>query len=241
MALEYAPNINLQDIAERKASPIDLIFLKGLDFVGTSLGIQEDHTENEFTHVALVINTEVCPWIHELVKGRLYGLFSVAIGAEVGLAIRDIEELVPAYCATEGAHIAWGRLRDNGWTTFKETPGITVADDPVHRLQKQRDPILQALTHTYKAYCQRERSSPSCLRRGEEKLIGVKNYLQMALLTPNLIPHTVSPIPIGVYTKDFVDQVMNRPISWTVDHLTDLCSEVVYIQTDEIIGSARFN
>ena len=136
MSIEGQPCFELKDIINR-IQPLDLLFLKGTDFVNEAVRVNEDksYSNDEFSHVVLVINSELCPFLSHLIPERLYVWQSVSIGGQSGVEVRDLEEMVTSYCGTEDCSVAWGQLKNNPWSTLSEVKGITIVQDDRIRLE----------------------------------------------------------------------------------------------------------
>jgi hypothetical protein len=117
-----------------KIQPLDLILFQGADFVSQAIRKVELKTrgDGDFSHVGLVVTSDILPDVKELVPGRLYvweSTFSGQIGSiykdsvlnaetgkgTFGVQIRDLEEVITAYEATPNAKVAWGHLQKNPW------------------------------------------------------------------------------------------------------------------------------
>lgn len=111
-----------------RIQPLDIIFFRGTDFVSGFISYLEriQTGSGDYTHVGLVINSESCPFIKELEKGKWYIWESVLSTSEapdlitqkprLGVQIRDLELVAHKYSGT----VSWGRLLNNPWLFSQE-------------------------------------------------------------------------------------------------------------------------
>ena len=114
--------------------PYDGILFKGTDGISKiiQIGEQFELNNDEFSHIGIVITSELLPWLTQLQKDRFYLLEStINIGSNcvpdiiigqgrMGVQIRDLEEVITVYLKTHQAKIAWCPLIDNPWIQKKE-------------------------------------------------------------------------------------------------------------------------
>lgn len=248
MSIEGQPSYELKEIIN-KIQPLDLLFLKGTDFVNIAVKVGEDPTfdNDEFSHVALIINSELCPDIPHLIPDRLYAWQSVKMkDRTLGIQIRDLEEIVIAYGGEDT--IAWGSLRNNPWSHLPEVKGIIVVQDDMIRLNKQRTPIITAMKFIYQMYWHRANKRRLCCSTVQSIC---DLYLEMIMLSPNLVKginlmasDDMGGEPVGIHSMDIIEQMYSR-LGLTKDfnilQLLQRCSSVMYIRTDELHSHPKFN
>lgn len=118
--------------------PLDLIFFRGNDFVSDTISILQQIKlgSGEFTHVGMVVNNELLPTITQLKSGKLYVLEStisipypgsgpmtpdIVSGEGIfGVQIRELEDVIRTYTITEGAVLAWTKLKHNPFFSNKQ-------------------------------------------------------------------------------------------------------------------------
>ncbi len=121
-------------------NPLDLIFFRGTDYISDTIRVLEKATTglNDFSHVGMLVNTEIRPSVKQLQKERWYVWESTMSETEgimanyadnqpnmetgtgkFGVQIRDLEHVVSTYTG-KGGRVAWASLYNNPWhrTTF---------------------------------------------------------------------------------------------------------------------------
>lgn len=125
-----------------KIQPLDLILFQGADFVSQTLLRKELKTPNNFSHVGLVVTSDILPDVKALIPGRLYVWESTIANSLPGLQIRDLEEVITAYTATPGVKVAWGHLQKNPW-----------------RLTASKQALIETMKGHYDKYTQKIRDA----------------------------------------------------------------------------------
>lgn len=113
--------------------PFTLLAFRGADIVSSLIRVVEHVSmgRDEFSHIALVVTSECCPFVNGLQPGKAYvwestfgyrvagvgdGVPDITTGKhKFGVQIRDLEELVPAYLRASGTAVAVCPLLDNPW------------------------------------------------------------------------------------------------------------------------------
>lgn len=114
-----------------KMKPLDMIIFKGSDIVSDTIRYFEKVKlgNGEWSHVGIIINTDVMPSIKNGVKGRLYIWESTASGSLAidsdgavdiesdkgvfGVQIRDLEHVIETYDSHPKTKIGWCVLKNN--------------------------------------------------------------------------------------------------------------------------------
>lgn len=123
----------------KQFSPLDLMFFRGTDLAnGMICAVSQITTgENRFSHVGLIVNSEILPTVKELQPGKWYiwesttsatsGIMANFVDntpniitgkGKFGVQIRDLEALTYSY-TKDGGEMAWARLKNNPWTNAK--------------------------------------------------------------------------------------------------------------------------
>jgi len=123
--------------------PLDLIFFRGHDFISRLVLRAEAHLGcDRFSHVGLVVTSEILPNIPELESGKLYLWESTSTDKRdpvtdvedgkrhFGVQIRPLEDAVKVY--SEGGEVTWGRLRNNPWTDITRRNEIRKVLSDIH-------------------------------------------------------------------------------------------------------------
>lgn len=149
--------------SEQLLVPFTLVAFRGGDIVSSFIRVLEKVTmgNDEFSHIALLITAECCPFLSGLRPGKAYvwestfGFKVAGVGDGVpdattgkhkfGVQIRDLEELVPAYLnASDKTAVAICSLLHNPWL---QRAGES-ADELAQRRAQLVD-IMQALHARY--------------------------------------------------------------------------------------------
>jgi len=133
-------------------SPFDLLLFRGTDFVSGAIRVLSRATtgNGDFSHVGIVVCSELFPHIPELKPGRWYiwestfaarsesrlarfsdGVESVS-GRSFGVQIRDLEDVVNSY-TSNGGRVAWASLKNNPWGDSSKRPRLTRLATQLHR------------------------------------------------------------------------------------------------------------
>lgn len=179
---------NLNDIKD-SIRPLDIVFFRGSDFVSDFISWSQKasiksskkfvlESKYDFSHCGIVITKEIIDHPN-MIEGRLYVLESTASGilgnnvksidgkTLVGVQIRDLEALVPAYRSSKKAKVAIGTLKTHPFNTIghKEVRNIfqkffTYVDGKYY----DADPIVLG-----SAVCFRARKLKEKLRKGGDQ------------------------------------------------------------------------
>ena len=112
--------------------PLDIIFFRGTDPVSKLIcSLQKQRLgRGDYSHVAVVVNSEILPSVPQLKPGELYvwestmskELFGITDGVRninnkgvFGVQIRNLKNVIEAQSANEGTVVAWGKLINNPW------------------------------------------------------------------------------------------------------------------------------
>jgi hypothetical protein len=124
----------------KQLTPLDLLLFRGSDKVSDVICFLQNKFLNcgEFSHVGLVVNSELLPTVPQLKPGRWYvwestmsssgGIISNfvdnAVNVETGegkfgVQIRDLEKVIDSYIG-KGGKISWAALKNNPWKVLKD-------------------------------------------------------------------------------------------------------------------------
>ncbi len=132
--------MKLQDFVD-KVQPFDLLLFHGTGIFSTAIRKMQALAMDtgEFSHVGIVINSELFPDIPQLVSGRTYILDSNLVVPVVtdgvkdvrtnkvrfGVQIRDALDVFTAfYDKSEDNYISWCRLQENPWLNIEDKKEI---------------------------------------------------------------------------------------------------------------------
>jgi len=120
----YKMSITWEEL-KHQISPLDLIFFRGRNVISGAIAYFECRTTGrcDYTHVGLVINSEICPDITQLEKGKWYIWESVVSQrldkgrppdvvsgkGRSGVQIRDLKDVIQEY----KGDVAWSKLTNN--------------------------------------------------------------------------------------------------------------------------------
>lgn len=120
--------------------PLDVLMFKGSDPFSRTIRLVEEVTggDSEFSHIEMVVNSELLPGIPELQPGKLYTMSSnVTVGplsdgvpdirtgkGRFGVQIRELIPVIKAYQKNKKRRVAWARLIDNPWLIKKKRKTI---------------------------------------------------------------------------------------------------------------------
>ena len=115
-----------EDLASQFA-PFDAILFQGGDIVSNTIMIIEEMSTSdlaEFSHMGMLVNSDILPTISQLIPGRWYVFEStmsmkfyssvqdtVSKKGKFGVQIRDFEEVISSY----PGRVAWAKLLNNPW------------------------------------------------------------------------------------------------------------------------------
>ena len=121
-------------VLSTKFSPCDLLLFRGSDFISKTIMKVESYEVGygEYSHVGMVVNSDVLPHIPQLKKGRWYVLESTCTipyvtdgvpdvrtkATRFGVQIRDLELVVNNY--EKKGVVAWAKLNNNPWHKDKK-------------------------------------------------------------------------------------------------------------------------
>lgn len=147
---------------KNRFQPLDLIAFSGSDIVSEAIKIIQEFKlgNGTFSHVGIVVDSEILPDIQELIPGRLYvwestmtyplpidGLDNVTPDVfgnpRFGVQIRDLEEVVSTYTSDGTSRVAVCPLIDNPW--FKKESDIPLQ----YQLRRQK------IINVVRVVCQR--------------------------------------------------------------------------------------
>lgn len=127
---------------QNKFTPLDLLFFRGTEILSNTISVLEAkmNGNGDFSHVGVLINSELIPTVPQLKPGRWYvwestisstsvlieNLTDGAVNVEngrgtIGVQIRDLEEVI-GYYTKDGGKVAWGQLLNNPWTQTQDFP-----------------------------------------------------------------------------------------------------------------------
>lgn len=116
-------------------TPLDLILFRGSDYISDAISILEQKVlgDGDFSHDAILVNSDLLPTVPQLIPGRWYiweSTMSATSGilsdftdgqpnvetntGKFGVQIRDFEQVVTAY-TQGGGKVAWAKLLNNPW------------------------------------------------------------------------------------------------------------------------------
>lgn len=155
---------NFNDVKDN-IRPLDIILFKGVDVISDTIRILEKYeTENgDFSHIGMVITSELLPLIPQLKHNILYVLEStssygipVIIGdtppdvvsghGRFGVQIRELQKVIDTYITKDNnAKVAWGKLIDNPWEK------MTLMKDG-HEKEIQKIMLVNSMNVMYQKY-----------------------------------------------------------------------------------------
>lgn len=114
-----------------KIQPLDYLLFRGHDLISNTIGCLEQYAigDGTFTHVEVVVCSELLPDIPQLQPGKLYtmaSLSSISSSSEApdvitgkghfGVQIRDLDQVIDRYMASDHMNlVGWCRNQDNLW------------------------------------------------------------------------------------------------------------------------------
>ena len=128
-------------------SPLDLILFRGVDKISETILLCEKIAEknDKYSHIGIVINSEVLPMIPELKAGVLY-IWESTVADKTdppdvethkprhGVQIRPLTDVILSYADSErDCEIDLGVLKDNPWKLPENRPMIIHAFDEIHK------------------------------------------------------------------------------------------------------------
>ena len=126
-------------------TPLDLIFFRGVDFISRIVTEAEREIGcDRFSHVGLIVNSEILPSIKELEPGKFYIWESTSTDKKdpvvdvedqehhFGVQIRPLEEALEVYSQVKSGTVTWGPLKENPWTDTNKRAEIIATLDKVH-------------------------------------------------------------------------------------------------------------
>jgi len=128
-----------------KVQPFDLLMYSGTGIVSSTIRAAQGKMlgNSEFSHVDIVVTSEVLPQIPQLKPGRKYTLGSNLViplltdgvkdvrtnTTKLGVQIRDLEEVVNKfYSKNQGNYICWCPLTDNPWVKSEKSKKKIIED-----------------------------------------------------------------------------------------------------------------
>ena len=141
--------------------PFDLVFFKGADFVSNSIrNLQKlNHTSGDFSHVGIVINSDVLPCIKNSRSGDWYiwestmsgrwndGIPDIETGeGYFGTQIRSLDAVVDAYSKNPNTEIAFSSLLNNPLIQ-KEEESNEIYTFRIQQLKKQLRDTYEQFNH----------------------------------------------------------------------------------------------
>lgn len=145
-------SVEYNTIAER-FSPLDLIFFKGDSTFSKIIGyLQTELLGNgDFSHVGILVNSEILPTISELKPGRWYvwestfytggknDIADITTGqGKFGVQIRDLELVCKHYQKNEDCKVAWAQLINNPWKDTSNREELAKKVSSIHKLYGNR-------------------------------------------------------------------------------------------------------
>lgn len=132
--------------AVKVIAPLDLILFRGVDLISRVVEVAERKEIgcDRFSHVGIIVNSEILPSIRELEPGKFYIWESTSTDKKdpvvdvedgkhhFGVQIRPLEDAVKIYTSVEGGTVTWGQLKDNPWNDIKKKVEIIGILDKVH-------------------------------------------------------------------------------------------------------------
>ena len=123
------PVKKFSEIADR-IQPLDFMLFRGMDWISKTISNIEESTvgNGEFTHIEIVVNSDILPTIAGLVPGKWYIIGSESTlnappgerdfegKVHFGVQIRDLEAVIASYEQTPGAYVCWCKNIDNLYT-----------------------------------------------------------------------------------------------------------------------------
>ena len=127
--IDYNNIISYSEI-KGKILPFDLIAFRGGDIISGIIAKLENNQVgmDAFSHVGIAVTSDILPKMN-LISGRIYifestlsynipgetdGVPDVITGSgELGVQLRDLEEIIPRYITDEKCHVAWCKLINN--------------------------------------------------------------------------------------------------------------------------------
>lgn len=160
----YSTPITQESLASfvRNAVPFTLLAFKGVDLISKTIRAFEKFNmgDDTFSHVGMLITANCCPFIPGLLPGHAYvwestfsvpfagygdGIPDVTTGkTRFGIQIRDLEDVVPAYCKVDGAEVAYCALLNNPW--------VAGPSEPTEQVAKRRKLCIQKMKRLHKKY-----------------------------------------------------------------------------------------
>lgn len=167
MSLSYADVVS-------QFTPLDLILFRGADFVSDTIRFleKEELKNGQFSHSAVLVNSEILPRVPQLIPGSFYTLestFSATSGilekftdgvpnaltgkGKFGVQIRDFEDVVTGYLKSSGAAVAWCPLLNNPWKRRPNETDAAYADRKQEIIQDTWDVFMEYGARTYDPNC----------------------------------------------------------------------------------------
>lgn len=208
----------------KSAVPLTLIAFKGRGSVSIRLTETIQINDGDFSHIGILINSDCCPFIPNLKKGKFYvwestvGLGEIVFDStrkknKFGVKIRDLEELIPNYLENHNSSVAYCTLIYNPWEK-KEAENFEL-------ISTRRRNIISTLEKVYK--------------ENHDKLYEINICQLLALGFPRLRKIQYK---FGEYLIDGVNTITNMNFKERDDDFI-FCSEFVTIvyQSLNIISS----
>lgn len=217
--------------------PLDIVLFRGSDFVSDfivwaeKMSVKTSKTlgvsKHEFSHCGVVVTKEIIDHPN-MIEGRLYVLESTASGilgnniknidgnSLIGVQIRDLEALIPAYKKTKKAKVAIGTLKIHPYNTIGEKTTKNISQsfyNYVGGKYYDADPIVLG-----SAVCFRARKIKEKLKIGGEEYFFCSELVAELYKRLELINERANPeycVPMDFVGKD-VDEII------PVDFLTEI-------------------
>lgn len=159
--------VSYSDIKD-KLCPYDLIAFRGGDIMSDLIAIMEEYEVglDEFTHVGMIVTSDILP--EAISNGKKFKLkpnhpylfestFTYSVPGfkedapdvitergELGVQLRDLEEVIPRYIVDKTTKVAWCPLKNN---PFKELPGESAAN-----LKRRRRILRDSFVNFFRIY-----------------------------------------------------------------------------------------
>ena len=152
------PNTPVEyDKIKENFAPLDLILFQGSEPVSKLIGFLELETlgNGDFSHVGLLVNSEILPTIPQLQPGRWYvwestfsategfmkkfsdGVANITTGeGKFGVQIRDFIDVCTSY--QKDGKVAWAKLINNPWENTKDRKALINKVTSIHELYGNR-------------------------------------------------------------------------------------------------------
>ena len=141
--------IRYKDI-KHKIKPLDLLVFRGGEVVSTAIRYLEQLKvgNGDWSHVGLVINTELLPTIPNGKKNHLYilesamsgnmndGVFTTDGKTILGVQVRDLEDVINGYYKMKNTLVGWCKLKNN---PYEQKPDESFDDYEIRFEQLQGD------------------------------------------------------------------------------------------------------